>query len=272
MRVWLLIDSVLVLVAGIQLFVFTAHTERLFAWTITPPLTAAFLGASYWASLPLVYLSSRRTTWAQARLAVFGVLVFTILTTVATLLHLDRFHLSGPTQGAQFAAWTWLAVYAVVPLALLALLILQLRLLGGDPARRAPLPEWMRHLLGLQALVMLMMGGLLFVAPVAPLWPWRLTPLTGRAVGAWLIGIGIIAGHARWENDAARVRAGMVSYTLLACLQLLAVARYAQFVDWNRFHAPVYLVFLVTILCVGGYGWFVARDGDRDGNLTEGDT
>ena len=123
LRTWLWVDCVLVLIAGVQLYVFAERTDHLFAWTITPPLTAAFLGASYWASLPLLYLSSLRTRWADARLAVYGVLVFTSLTIVATVLHLDRFHLAALASAARVAAWSWLVVYAVVPAALLLLLV-----------------------------------------------------------------------------------------------------------------------------------------------------
>ena len=51
MRSLLIVAGVLVALAGIQLFVFSDRTDRFFAWTIEPPLTAAFLGASYWASV-----------------------------------------------------------------------------------------------------------------------------------------------------------------------------------------------------------------------------
>ena len=53
------VGSVLVTAAGIQLFVLTDHTDRLFAWTIKNPLTAAFLGAFYFTALTLAALSAR---------------------------------------------------------------------------------------------------------------------------------------------------------------------------------------------------------------------
>jgi hypothetical protein len=43
---WLLVGAVgLVILAAIPLFFFSASTEQFFAWTIQPPLSAAFLGA-----------------------------------------------------------------------------------------------------------------------------------------------------------------------------------------------------------------------------------
>ena len=47
MRRMLYVAGCFVLIAGFQLFVLTDRTEDFFAWTIDPPLTAAFLGAGY---------------------------------------------------------------------------------------------------------------------------------------------------------------------------------------------------------------------------------
>ena len=250
MRRMLLAASALVFIVGIQLFVLTEQTDRYFAWTINPPITAAFLGAAYWASFLLEFLAARQRIWAHARVAVPAVLVFTTLTLVATLLHLDRFHLDS------VFGWVWVAVYAVVPPLMLALLVYQLRVPGADPLRQAPLAPWLRGALGLQAALLLLFGAALFLAPqtAAPLWPWMLTPLTGRAVGAWLLGLGIAAAQMGWENDWQRGRVAMAAYTLLGVLELLALARYAGALDWSEPRAWVYLLFLVSVLAVGGYG------------------
>ncbi|HEY0733954.1 MAG TPA: hypothetical protein VGD69_03540 [Herpetosiphonaceae bacterium] len=257
MRWMLLIASGLVFTVGIQLYILTEQTERYFAWTINPPLTAAFLGAGYWASFAMEFLASRKRFWAHARIAVPAVLIFTTLTLIATLLHLDRFHLNDPNFVTRVAAWVWLAVYAIVPLVMTVLLVLQMRVPGYDPPRQAPLPRWIHLILRLHAVVMLPLGAALFLAPqaTAPLWPWMLTPLTARAVGAWLLALGVAAAHSSRENDWQRVHIATISYTVLGFFQLLALARYPQVVDWTMPAAWIYLVFLVSILLVGLYGW-----------------
>jgi hypothetical protein len=261
MRSWFLIDSFLVFVTGIQCFLLSEFTARFFAWTINPPLTAAFLGASYWAALPLVFLAAQETVWARARIAVYGVLVFTSLTTIATLLHLDRFHLNSPELLARLAAYAWLVVYIVVPPTLLALLWRQRAVPGGDPPRVAPLPSWVRGVFGLWALLMIPFGTLLSIAPAtfAPIWPWMLTPLTARAVGAWLVGIGIICAQAAWENDWLRLRGTMPGLALLGALQLIALARFPTTVNWANPLAWLYVAVLISLLVVGGYGWWRTR-------------
>ncbi len=255
MRVLLLVFCVTVFTAGFQLFVLTEYTDRFFAWTINPPLTAAFLGANYWASLPLVLISAREDTWARARVAVPSVLVFTVLTLVATLIHIDRFHMDS------LFGWGWLVIYVVVPLAMLLLLVAQLRVAGNDPARQRILPSWLRFILGIQALTMVGLGIALFLAPegMSELWPWMLTPLTGRAVGAWLVGIGVAAAHMFWENALERLQAALIGYTALGALQLLALARYSSTVDWSGISGWLYLLFLLSMLGVGLYGWRLSR-------------
>jgi hypothetical protein len=259
LRRLLILDCVLLLIAGFQLFVLTQHTNRFFAWTISSPLTAAFLGANYWASLPLVYMSSRQRYWSHVRTVIWGVLVFTTLTLVATLLHLDRFHLADPLLSARGAAWAWLAVYLLFPLTLLIITLHQLRLQGEDPARQDPLPQLMRLLMAGQAVVMVVLGVVLFAFPRLPAWPWTLTPLTGRAVGAWLVGIGIISAQVTRENDWERVRVTMPGYALVGALQLVAILRYSDEVAWSRPHAAIYVIVLLSIFGLGCYGTMRSR-------------
>src|SRR5215469_1133989 len=133
MRRLLYVAAVLVLLAGFHLFVFSDHTPRYFAWTIHNPLAAAFLGAGYWASVVFEALAARQRIWANARIAVPTVLVFTLLTLVATLLHLNLLHLGGRfAVSTRLVTWAWIGIYVVVPLLLLIILAVQLRTPGGD--------------------------------------------------------------------------------------------------------------------------------------------
>ena len=255
MRRLLVVASFLVFLAGFQLSILTEQTEHYFAWTIQPPLTAAFLGAGYWSSFLLEFLSSRQRTWVRARIAVPAVFSFATLTLVATLLHFDRFHFASPEPIAQAAAWFWLAIYLVVPPTMLVMWMRQIRVPGGDPPRQSMLPFSIRLILALQSVFMLVIGVTLFIQPsFAPLlWPWKLTPLPARAVGAWLVGVGIFAGHAVWENDFSRVKAGMASYLAFGALQLLAIERFPSTPDLNQPIAWIYLLLTISVLATALY-------------------
>jgi hypothetical protein len=252
MRWWLWIDSFLVLSAGIQLFVLTEQTDRFFAWTINPPITAAFLGASYWGGLALVFLSSRERLWTNARPSVPGIWLFTVLTLAATLLHLGRFHMNSPF------GWVWLAVYVAVPLALPVLFYRQqFGVKLPDPPRLYPLPGWLRISLIIMSAILVLVGIALFAVPevVSPIWPWMLTPLTARAVAAWLIGIGAVIVNVLWEADLRRAWVALIATTVLELLQMLAVTRYAASLDWGRPQIWVYLVLLLWVTAMGAAGW-----------------
>jgi hypothetical protein len=268
MRLVLVFIGALVFGTGLALYVLTAHTAHYFAWTIKPHLTAAFLGSGYWASAVLAFLASRERVWARARIAVPTAFLLSALLLAATFVHLDRFHLHGPTALAQVITWAWILTYAVVPPLMLVGLVAQLRAPGRDPVRELRLKQWVRLVAGSQSAVMLGLGIALYAAPrtVGDIWPWTLTPLTGRAVASWLVGVGLALAHVLWEDDWRRVRAGSIAYVVLAGLELIALARYSGDVDWNGPRVWVYLAFLVSVGAVGLYGWSAAlprRDAER---------
>ncbi len=252
-RSLLLVAAGLVLLAGIPLFVFPLRTADWFAWTVASPMTAVFLGASYWASAVLEVGGARARTWPEGRISVPAVMVFTTLTLVATLLHLPLFHL-GADQAAQTraVAWGWLVVYAVVPVVMLALLVRQRRTGAHNRARTGRLPAWVRALLVVLAALLGAGGAALWLAPgSAGWWGWELTPLTAHAVGAWLIGLAVAAVHARVEDDVVRVRPLGATALVFVALHALALARYGQEVAWATPGAVGYVVVLACLLLLG---------------------
>jgi hypothetical protein len=255
MRAILLLGAFLVSLAGIQLYFLTRRTDHYFAWTIAVPLTAAFMGAFYWTSAPLALLSGLERSWVRARVAVPGVLLFLWATLATTLLHLGKFHLHSSDRFAQGAAWLWLVIYAAEPPLLLLAFWLQVRSPGVDPPRRALLTAWYRAALAAQAAVMLIVGVALFAAPswVARWWPWSITPLTARAMAAWVLATGGISATAAWENDWIRIRFATVAYAVLGVLQAIAAARYADDFRGGLSEA-IYLIFVGVVLVLGVFG------------------
>ena len=254
MAALLAVAAVLVLLAGTQLFVFSTRTDDFFAWTVAPSMTAAFLGAAYWSAFVLEFAAARRRVWADARIAVPAVLVFTILTLALSFWHRDRLHFAAAFgAGTRSITWAWIGIYSVVPIALAVLLVAQAREPGRDPERTAPLPHWLLGLALVQGLALLGFGIAMFVFPshVRGLWPWPLTALTARAVAAWLIGLGIAAVHACVENDAVRVRPAAEAYVAFGVLECIALARFTGTFDWNSPRTIVYLVVLALSILIG---------------------
>jgi uncharacterized membrane protein len=268
MRAVFIVGSVLVAAAAVQLYLLSDRTDHWFAWTIQVPLTAAFLGGFYFTALALAGQSAVKRIWVEARVAVPGVFVFITLTFVLTLLHLGKFHFHSPDRIAKGAAYLWFAIYLADPPFVAVAWFLQLRRPGRDPPRRFPLPVWYRAMLAVQGAFFLVVGVALFVAPDATkgIWPWPLTPLTARAVAAWVVALGLVVGQAAWENAWERIDIATIAYAVLGTLQGIALARYPSDVQWGRPAAWIYVAIVASMFGLGVYGWTAGRRVVRAGS------
>jgi hypothetical protein len=235
---------------GLSLFVFPTHTDDLFAWTIKPPLTAAFLGASYWASTTLAVACASEREWARGRAFAAPYFIAGVVLLWVTIVHWDRFHMDAIT------GWLWLILYAIFPPSVLLLLGRQLRTPGTEPPPGPRIAPALRAVIGLQGVVMVALGTALVIAPsdADSLWPWQLTPLTGRAIGTFVLAQGALSLTVFREADWSRVRPAMVQNLVLGTLHLVAVARFSDTLDWDTAGAWLYLGFVVSLLAIGVYG------------------
>jgi len=264
MRILLGAFAVLTALATVALFVLSKSTDETFAWTIDPPLTAAFIGSGYAAGFVLVVLCLRDPLWVHSRLPVLTILVFVVLTTAATLIHINRMHFDDDFGGldllAKAAAWFWLAVYLVVPVAMLVLFIRQERAAGDDPPPRHPVPVALRVALAIESAVLLVVGALIYLRPAsaASVWPWALSPFTGRVVAAWLLAFGLATALAAASGDMRRLRTSTIAYTVFGVLVLVSVARFPDTLDWDSATSWIFLGTAVAVALTGAAGWRAA--------------
>ena len=249
----------------VQLYIRYDSPDVAFAWTIEPPLSAAFLGAGYGGGLLLTGLTLRENRWASARLTIVTVLIFTWLTLLVTLVHLDRFHLDSGASITTVAAWLWLGIYVIVPPAMAVALYLALRAGEEDPPVLRPLTAAMRIALAVMGAAMLTAGLALLVDPswVAKEWPWQLTPLTGRAIGAWLVALGLAAFQAIRERGIDRLRPGYLTFAVFGLLLAIALARHSDDVSWDRAGTWFYLAWLAALVAIGLAGTVAGSVSDR---------
>ena len=246
------VAAVLVFLAGVQLFVFPLRTDTYFAWTINSPMTAVFLGASYWSALGLELVAARATEWRHARIALPAVFVFTLTTLVVTLVHVDLFHFGTqhPTN-TRLVTWAWLFVYALVPVLMFYALVRQR---GSSTAieTASGLPAIVRLTLVGLTIVLVSLGAALLIAPewADGAWPWTLTPLTARAIGAWLLGLGIAAAHARLADDCRSVLPLGITGVLFGVLQLIALLRHGDLLNRGTARTVGYLLVLAVLTAV----------------------
>jgi hypothetical protein len=115
-------------------------------------------------------------------------------------------------------------------------------------------------LLAVNALISLALALTLFLAPQAlfSFWPWQLTALTAQVIGVGFFSVVAASFQFLRENAWSRGRVGVVSYLLIGSLQLLALLRYSETVDWGRPGSWLYVLFMAAILCGGIYSTLAA--------------
>ncbi|MET0686265.1 MAG: hypothetical protein ABW060_13180 [Solirubrobacteraceae bacterium] len=257
MRRLLVAAAVLDLLAGTQAFLLADHAATFFAWPIDAPLSAAFIGASFWAAGVLIFWSARQETWVRARVAIPAVAVVVSTLLAATLRHLEAF---GSPLGL-----VWIEVYALVGPIAAVLVALQLAAPGEDLHSGHRIPAGLRAGLALLAGGLGAAGALLFLAPgtAADVWPWPLTELTSMALGGWLGGIAVTAAYLVWFDDRADLGGALLSVTVLAACQLLALALHPAQLDAADPALWAYVAAWAGVLALGLAGVRVARADGR---------
>jgi hypothetical protein len=209
----------------------------------------------------LAVFAAQERWWANGRLSASVALVFAPITTAATFLHFDLFH-TDSSGFTLFITWFWIVAYAIYPLQLLWMLRKQLMTPGTDPPRTRPLPGWLRATFFGQALLLIPVGAVMFVAPtvIGPGWPWTTTgggalpPLSVQALSAWVLAFGVLAAHAVRENDVNRVRCGLLAFPVMVVLHVIALLRFGDVMVWDRPSAYVYIAYLASGAVIAVYG------------------
>ena len=173
----------LAVVNGLFLYLVPGRAEFDYAWSIKPPINAAFFGAGYLAgTVATALVVFRARSWRSLRILPLPLAVLSVTLLAATAIHEDRFFWDyAPT-------WIWTAVYVTVPLLVLGFWLVQERAAGPAPTADPRLDALRARSAVLGAV--LSAGGLaLFAAPVAmaDVWPWPLTPLLARVVAGWYL-------------------------------------------------------------------------------------
>jgi hypothetical protein len=221
-------------------------------------------------------LALRRRRWSEIRVPVVTVTVFTVLTLLPTLLHLHKFHLMAEAGTARMAAWVWLVVYLIVPVAGIVVVVRQalLQRRGPGPDRHQerivsrPMPAPLAALLLVQGAALAAVGTVLLgggamthmtMDVLRPGWAWPVMPLTSQAIGSWLVVFAVAIALALRERDLSRMFVPALAYAVFGAVQLavLLVCRTmpGTHLGWWWVDALV----LASLVPAGAYGAWAAR-------------
>jgi peptidoglycan/LPS O-acetylase OafA/YrhL len=244
----------LALTAGGLLTFGASETDDWFSWTIEPPLTAAALGAFYWGAFVLLAAAASARGWDGARPIVLPVFAIAISLLVITLIHLDKFDME-----SLFGVF-WLCAYIAAPPLLVAGIALERRRPQPRPKPSSgrlppPLGLALRAALAGEGAALLAVSALMLLAPdtAADFWPWALTPLTSRALGAFALGVALVALLVAREHHLELFRPTAIALIVLAALQLLAVAIHGEDLGGDDVATVAYVAFLAVLLATGAY-------------------
>lgn len=222
-------------VAFVILFIFPGQTESLFAWKIQPTMSAMMLAAAYAGGIYFFTGVLKIKQWHKVKVGFLPVLSFASLLGIATIIHWDKFnpgHIS-------FFAWTGL--YFTTPFIVLTVWLRNhVQDTGKSEDHDIVIPSTVRVIIGFIGAITLIISLFLFIRPetMIGLWPWTLTPLTARVVGAMfslpgLVGLGI-AFDRRWSAAKLILQSQGFSilFILLAAIRALGDFDWANIGSW----------------------------------------
>lgn len=214
-------------VAFLVLFPWPSDTRRLFAWQIKPTMSAMVLGSVYLGGAYFFLRVLRASRWHTVAGGFLPVGTFASLMGITTILHWGRF-LHG-----NVAFWLWVGLYFTTPFLVFAAFLANQREYphgADDDVRLRPAA----------AAIIVAAGGLsvltsaflyLFPHTAISIWPWHLTPLTARMLGAifalGLAGLGA-ARERRWSAVRVLLQVAGVMLVLILVAGLRAHREFAS--------------------------------------------
>jgi hypothetical protein len=210
------------LVAFVVLFFWPSadDTARLFAWRIVPGFTSMVLGSVYLGGVYFFLRVVRAREWHRVGGGFIPVGLFAAMMGLATIMHWDKFIHSN------VAFWLWAALYFTTPFLVFVVWFLNRRERSPVTADDLLLPQGTALLIGALGIAAVATSAFLFLAPrvAIAIWPWTLTELTARVMGAifalGVAGLGVFTDK-RWTSIRIllQVAGVMLVFILIAVIR-----------------------------------------------------
>ena len=167
--------------AFVVLYLFPDQTAALFAWPIKATMTSMTLASAYLGGIYFfTRVALRERKWSAVSGGFVAVALFATLLAIATLAHWSMF------SHDKVAFWLWAGLYFTTPFLVVGGWLANTRSAHPGEPDGLELSAVAARTVGIVGLLALLQGIALFLAPaqLIPLWPWPLTPLTAKVVGA----------------------------------------------------------------------------------------
>ena len=204
-----------------------------------PPLHARFLGAMYLSGATFMILGMLAREWAEVRVVVPMIAIWTGTLGIVSLFHLEAF------DWERVQVWIWFAAYITYPI--IAAWIAWKQRARTAPASGSALSPALRGYLVVQGglVTLLALGLLLAPTAMASAWPWSITPILAHIYGAPFLSYGLGSLYASRQRRWAEVRIPVYATLVFALGVLVASLLHRALFD---FRSPA------AWLWFGGFG------------------
>jgi hypothetical protein len=172
-------------------------------------LGSVYLGGAYFFARAV-----RAARWHTIKGGFPPVATFATLMGIATILHWGKF------THSHVAFWLWVGLYFTTPFLIAGVWIVNRRFEDRRIDGEVVVPEPMARVIGAIGILAAAMSAFLFLFPqrAIAIWPWTLTPLTARVMGA-IFALGLAAVGAfterRWSAYRLLVQVEMIMLALI---------------------------------------------------------
>jgi hypothetical protein len=238
-----------VAILGLWVGVFCYFNPTLADWGIPwllPPLCATFMGSMYLAGAAglAVAIASRR--WAEIRLIIPMIIIWTGGLTIVSLFYLSAFDF------AKLQVLVWFGAYIAYPLIGIFFVWRHRDQASVHPLGEPLTPAWVKAYLAAQGIVLTALSlALLFAEPLMQaLWPWKagvlMLQLYSQPFLAYGIGSLLLSRQPTWSE----IRAGVIFMAVFTGAELLASLRFLSLFDGEPLARVLWLASLSAMALV----------------------
>lgn len=216
---------------------------------MVPPLHARFLGAMYLSGATFMILSIFARLWAEVRVVMPMIAIWTGLLGIISFFHLEAFNWS------RAQVWVWFFAYTVYPI-IAAWLAWKRRSEKEHPPGPA-LSGALRIYLYFQGVLAtaLALGLLLVPAAMPAIWPWKIAPLLAHLYCAPFMSYGLGSFYASRQQTWPEVRIVVYATFVFTLLVLIGSLLHAQTFKFGTLSAQLWFgLFGLATLALALFG------------------
>ena len=207
--------GLLALWVGIWGFFIPEHVDTAIPWLV-PPLHARFIGAIYLSGVIIMGGSMMASRYAEVRVVVLMIGIWTGSLFVISLFYLGEFDFS------RAPVLFWFGAYIIYPL--IAFWLTWIHRNARDDSAAPSLPDWIRNYFFVQGIIIAVLALALFFVPelMIGFWPWKITRMLAQIYSGPFLAYGIGSVLLGRQRAMSEVRIAAMGFFILAIGVLIA--------------------------------------------------